>query len=203
MEQVHETRTSPDLGVSIAYKVMVDAAMFYLKNGNPLTAREHIERLANELKFYPDSHDAYIAAMAIITEAERQMKEEEEKRQMQMMREVLMQTAGTPNAGTQATEPPTADDDSALPPALATPRAMEMWEKAQRAGLVDDNYQPLLTRSLSALLADRMAEKLGIANKWKTFEKLWQRNNMRGDYNNGLKTKKASEFIDKLKRLFP
>ena len=46
---------------------------------------------------------------------------------------------------------------------------------------------------------DMLAERLAIAQKWKLFEQLWQRNNMRGDYNKALEQKKSLDFQEKLK----
>ena len=68
-----------------------------------------------------------------------------------------------------------------LPEVLSTPEAMILWQKAQQAGYVDDHYQPLISRTQSALLADAMAERLGIKEKWKVFEALWNRKNMYKD----------------------
>jgi hypothetical protein len=56
--------------------------------------------------------------------------------------------------------------DGELPEVLATDEAMILWQKAQQAGYVDDHYQPLLSRTQSALLADAMAQRLGIKEKW-------------------------------------
>ena len=89
-----------------------------------------------------------------------------------------------------------------LPDVLATDEAMELWQKAQRAGYVDEHYQPLLSRTQAALLADAMAERLGIKEKWKVFEGLWNRKYMRSDYNLALARKKSLDFQDELKRLF-
>ena len=74
--------------------------------------------------------------------------------------------------------------------------------KAQQAGYVDECYQPLLSRTQSALLADAMAERLGIKEKWKVFEELWQRKYMRNDYNLALTQRQSYKFQDELKRLF-
>ena len=41
-----------------------------------------------------------------------------------------------------------------LPDELATDEAMALWRKAQQAGYVDEHYQPLLSRTQAALLAD-------------------------------------------------
>ena len=89
-----------------------------------------------------------------------------------------------------------------LPKELATDKAMELWKKAQEAGYVDDNYQPLISRTQAALLADTMADRLGIKEKWKVFEGLWNRKYMRSDYNLALSRKRSLDFQDELKRLF-
>ncbi len=89
-----------------------------------------------------------------------------------------------------------------LPEVLATDRAMRLWEKALQAGYVDESYQPLLSRTQSALLADAMAERLGIKEKWKVFEELWHRKYMRNDYNLALTQQQSYMFQDELKRLF-
>ena len=93
-------------------------------------------------------------------------------------------------------EPPT------LPEALSSEAAMALWEKVQKAGYVDDNYQPLISRTQSALLADAMAERLGIKEKWKVFEALWNRKYMRSDYNLALTRKQSLDFQDELKSMF-
>ena len=89
-----------------------------------------------------------------------------------------------------------------LPDVLRTPEAMALWRKAQRAGYVDEHYQPLLSRTQAALLADAMAERLGIKEKWKVFEGLWNRKYMRSDYNLALTRKGSLDFQDELKRRF-
>ena len=91
---------------------------------------------------------------------------------------------------------------SNLPEVLATDEAMTLWRKAQLAGYVDEHYQPLLSRTQAAILADAMAERLGIKEKWKVFEGLWHRKYMRSDYNLALSQQQSYEFQDELKRLF-
>ena len=89
-----------------------------------------------------------------------------------------------------------------LPKVLATKEAMVLWKKAQNAGWIDDNYQPLISRTQAALLADAMAERLGIREKWKVFETLWNRTKMYKDYYQALEQKQSLVFQDKLKQLF-
>ena len=92
-------------------------------------------------------------------------------------------------------------ETSHLPEVLATDEAMTLWKKAQAAGWVDANYQPLISRTQSALLADAIAEKLGICQKWKTFEMLWNRKNIRSDYNLALRQQQSLDFLTELKRI--
>ena len=89
-----------------------------------------------------------------------------------------------------------------LPEVLATPEAMALWRKAQRAGYVDEHYQPLISRTQAALLADTMAQRLGIKEKWKTFGELWNRQKMYKDYYNALNQQQSLAFQDRLKALF-
>ena len=95
----------------------------------------------------------------------------------------------------------TIKDERGLPKPLATEKAMTLGKKAQEAGYVDENYQPLISRTQSALLADAMAERLGIREKWKVFEVLWQRKNMYRDYYDALNQRKSLVFQDELKKL--
>ena len=95
-----------------------------------------------------------------------------------------------------------AEQSSPLPKELCTEEAMILWKKAQDAGYVDACYQPLISRTQSALLADAMAERLGINNKWKVFETLWNRKYMRNDYNLALTQQQSLDFQDELKSMF-
>ena len=94
------------------------------------------------------------------------------------------------------------EETKSLPDELATDKAMVLWKKAQQAGYVDENYQPLLSRTQAALLADAMAERLGIKEKWKVFEALWRRRNMYRDYYDAMNQDQTYMFLDKLKELF-
>ena len=92
-------------------------------------------------------------------------------------------------------------EQSLLPESLATEEAMALWRKAQQAGWIDENYQPKISRTQAAMLADAMAERLKIENKWKVFETLWKRKYMRSDYNLALTRKTTFNLQDELKRL--
>ena len=89
-----------------------------------------------------------------------------------------------------------------MPEVLGTEAAMELWQKVQEAGYVDDRYQPAISRTQSAILADEMAVRLSIKDKWKAFETLWNRRNMYRDYHDALDQRQSLQFRDTLKALF-
>ena len=166
----------PSGDFSIARKVMGDAVAFHLANGGPTVARQHVEQLANELKIYSDINEAYLDAMARIAEAERMEQQKAEER-------------------TRARE-------TQLPPKLSTAKAMLMWQRLQQAELIDDCYLPVgLSGTERAMLADQMARRLKIKDKWKTFERLWGFATLRSDYNRALDQKKSRAFLKKLSSL--
>ena len=88
-----------------------------------------------------------------------------------------------------------------LPDELASDEAMRLWKKLQDAGYVDANYQPTISRPMAALMADAMATHLGIQEKWKIFETLWKRRNMRSDYNRAFTQQQSLGFQEILKNL--
>ena len=92
-------------------------------------------------------------------------------------------------------------DTPTLPASLCTEQAMVLWRKAQRAGYVDEHYQPLLSRTQAALLANYMADKLGINDKWKIFEAFWNRKYMSSDYNLALNQQQSLDFQEELKEI--
>ena len=96
----------------------------------------------------------------------------------------------------------TVKEERALPEVLATHEAMMLWQKAQDAGYVDANYQPLISRTQAALLADAIAERLSIKEKWKVFEGLWNRKYMYHDYYRAMEQQQSLAFQDTLKQLF-
>ena len=87
------------------------------------------------------------------------------------------------------------------PEVLSTEAAMALWEKVQQAGYVDAHCQPLISRTQAALLADVMAERLGIREKWKVFETLWNRTKMYKDYYEAVDQKQFLPFLNKLKQI--
>ena len=95
----------------------------------------------------------------------------------------------------------TLESETQVPECLKTEEAEELMEELVGAGLLSEEWQPRVSRSEAALVANMLAEKLDIRNKWKVFEALWHRNNMRGDYNTALEQRKSLEFQEKLKKI--
>ena len=100
--------------------------------------------------------------------------------------------------GSEKPDEEPAEEPVEVPAALAE---SELWEKVQEAGLVDADGQPTVSRTEAALMANELAERLDIAHKWKLFEALWHRNNMRGDYNTALEQRKSLLFQENLKKI--
>ena len=107
-----------------------------------------------------------------------------------------------PQASPQPSPKGKGDERELLSEALRTEDAMALWQKVQQAGYVDEHYQPQLSRTQAALLADAMAERLGIKEKWKVFEALWHRRNMHKDYYLAFGQQQTSDFQDEIKALF-
>lgn len=59
------------------------------------------------------------------------------------------------------------------PAALFTPEAMELWQRLQEAGLVDEDYQPLMSMRKASIIASLMGSRLGLVPLWRPFEELW------------------------------
>ena len=84
---------------------------------------------------------------------------------------------------------------------LATDEAIHLWQKLQEADYIDENYQPLVSRPKAALLADAMATCLGIRQRWRIFEEVWQRRNMRNDFARALSQQQSLDFQDDIRKL--
>lgn len=107
---------------------------------------------------------------------------------------VYQEVHGEKEAGEERSE-------AEVPDALGSEKARRLWDAAQNVGWVDEHWQPMLSRTLSAVLADRMATLLDIRDKWKAFEDFWTRKNMRSDYNEALNQKQYGEFYEKMLRI--
>lgn len=88
----------------------------------------------------------------------------------------------------------------ALPDALNTPEGRALLEKARMADLLDDKYQPKISNTMSALLAQEIGERLKIRNKWKVFEQFWNRQDMYKDCYEGHDQKQSTAFLEFIRK---
>lgn len=201
------SRIGPSEGFSVARQAMKDAIAFFMPIGGPALARQHVESLANSMNYYPDIQEAYREAMTQISELEKAEQQREEERQQQQQQNLIIQlmAAMKPHKGSDPS-----CEFGVLPAKLSSDKAMLMWQRLQQAGLVDEHYQPVgLSRTLSAVLADEMLMQLadenerllGIDDKWRPYEILWGRKNMKADHYRSLNQKKASAFRTKVNKL--
>lgn len=212
------SRASPSEGSTIARQVMADAVAFYLDHGGPAVAREHVEKLANDLKFYHDCTEAYREALEqirVAEEAERQRADERKEQKLHDLMKMMMSTISPgqkrqqPTSGT-AGHDGTDTGEVVLPPKLNCPKARRMLQRLQEAGYIDDRYQPVgLTRTDMALLAEEITIRLADENEnlldikeWKPYETLWHKNNLKADHQRARVQEKTPEFRNKLKELF-
>jgi hypothetical protein len=86
-----------------------------------------------------------------------------------------------------------------LPDVLATPEGRLLLEKAREAGYLDAHYQPKLSNTKSAMLADEIATRLKIRNRWKVFEQFWNRHDMYKDNYEGRNQKQSLSFLDEIR----
>lgn len=87
---------------------------------------------------------------------------------------------------------------SQLPTELATPKAMELWQKAQEAGWIDANYQPIVSKTKASLIADYIGKKLNLSERWKPFSELWQIDSLRKDYDKAMSSPTSTIFIEQI-----
>ena len=210
-------RASPAEEFSIARQVMKDVADYYLANGGPAAARVHVETVANELKIYPDCHEAYLDTMAMIADAEHteRLKAEEllQQQQQNLIRSMMsvIKSDKTAKQSPVSKHPQQDPHDVVLPLKLSSEKAMRIWKVLQQAGIVDEHYQPIrLSRTMKACLANEIMMRLsseteillGLTEKWKPFEILWQTKDMKSDYYKATIQKNTAAFKKKLEQLF-
>ena len=72
---------------------------------------------------------------------------------------------------------------------------MMLWNKLIAAGLIDKNFQPHIPNPQAAFVAHIMARELKIRNKWKLFEKLWNKRFLSGSLYRALNHQQSGDFM--------
>ncbi len=92
------------------------------------------------------------------------------------------------------------DDD--IPEALRSDEAGAIMGRLVDAGLIDDGWQPVgLSGPEKGLVAREASRRLGIAEVWQVFGRLWDMKpeTLRGYYNKAFEQRKSLTFQDRLK----
>ena len=91
-----------------------------------------------------------------------------------------------------------ASQTSTIPSELDNDRARNILQRFVDAGMLDGQFQPLVSRAQAALIADAVSMQLNIVKKWKVFESLWKRKNIRNDYNKAFSQATAHKYLTKI-----
>lgn len=89
---------------------------------------------------------------------------------------------------------------SQLPAALSSPKAQALLQKAQEANWLDDNFRPTCSKTMAAILASEIAEKLKLYPKWKPFEELWEEENLSRIYSKAMDQTGTNARIDDIRK---
>ena len=157
-------------------KIVEEAVEYHLANGGADAARNAVRNLAQVYFYRPDWSTVSCAAMNRINQFENDERKKPKK---------------------QKSKAQPAD----RPPELCTPFAMRIWKLLQEDEKVDENYQPLVSRTKAAVMAGWFFTQLDMDIQWPLFEKLWDRKSMRSDHSKAMKQKNTAEFQDELKRI--
>jgi len=91
-----------------------------------------------------------------------------------------------------------ASQTSTIPSELDNDRARNILQRFVDAGMLDGQFQPLVSRAQAALIADAVSMQLNIVKKWKVFESLWKRKNIRNDYNKAFSQATVHKYLTKI-----
>ena len=91
-----------------------------------------------------------------------------------------------------------ASQTSTIPSELDNDRARNILQRFVDAGMLDGQFQPLASRAQAALIADAVSMQLNIVKKWKVFESLWKRKNIRNDYNKAFSQTTVHKYLTKI-----
>lgn len=91
-----------------------------------------------------------------------------------------------------------ASQTSTIPSELDNDKARNILQRFVDAGMLDGQFQPLVSRAQAALIADAVSMRLNIVKKWKVFESLWNRKNIRNDYNKAFSQTTVHKYLTKI-----
>ena len=107
----------------------------------------------------------------------------------------------SPQCSSSGPSPSVEPSAAAVPSTLATDEAQEELRKYQRAGMLDERFQPVhLTRAQMGCIVIRVGEVLGLAAQWRDFGALWgvKSESLRAQFNQGEASKATRDFCRRL-----
>jgi hypothetical protein len=177
-------------------KDVEEAIEYHLANGGANAAREAVKDLAKVYFYKQEWPNVSREAMKKIKQYEDKQLIMEEQRKQQHIENAMRTMMGSitpPQQQIQNSIP------VVLPQELSTERAMLIWKLLQDSHLVDENYQPKVSRTKAAIMAGWFFTQLNMDVQWPLFETLWHRENMRSDHSKGMDQKQMKNFQNKLK----
>ncbi len=86
---------------------------------------------------------------------------------------------------------------------LKQPAAMVLWEKLQKAGIVDEHLMPTgkMSNTQLTIVAVEVCALLNLKFKWKWFEKLWNKKNLRGYNSRSLNQENSFLFREEIRQI--
>ena len=177
-------------------KDVEEAIEYHLANGGANAAREAVKDLAKVYFYKQEWPNVSREAMKKIKQYEDKQLIMEEQRKQQHIENAMRTMMGsiTPQQQQIQNSIPVV-----LPQELSTERAMLIWKLLQDSHLVDENYQPKVSRTKAAIMAGWFFTQLNMDVQWPLFETLWHRENMRSDHSKGMDQKQMKTFQNKLK----
>ena len=183
-------------GKKLFQKDVEEAIEYHLANGGANAAREAVKDLAKVYFYKQEWPNVSREAMKKIKQYEDKQLIMEEQRKQQHIENAMRTMMGsiTPQQQQIQNSIPVV-----LPQELSTERAMLIWKLLQDSHLVDENYQPKVSRTKAAIMAGWFFTQLNMDVQWPLFETLWHRENMRSDHSKGMDQKQMKTFQNKLK----
>lgn len=93
-------------------------------------------------------------------------------------------------------------DMTMLPPELDNEEGRRLLDIAIRERWIDENYKRKISLSKLTMVADEIAARLGLGRNWIVFEKLFQENGLRIQYQKAVNSNYYNDFLDQIRRAF-
>ncbi len=87
-----------------------------------------------------------------------------------------------------------------IPDELNNPEVMRLLDIARNEGWLNEQYQPLVSRTKAAILANQIGQICSVEPRWRPFEKLWHREHLCKDYDKAQGQKSTGDIELEMKQ---